>query len=260
MTKPKDIEEYKKWLKDKFSIVINNKIENHYNSIATKIKADFLASSSWKQINASLLDINNEYLAKENYQLFINEFKPELVTKSFSSFFEKTFRRNVLFNKNWPNEPTGGWILPDNWIENTNDILRTYFVVRYLDGVEFLLKKIEEILKNNGLACTPAFEARDEGYYAVHIYTNVNFEIPKISWETEVKKISIEIQITTQLQEVIGKLTHKYYEDRRIKSKKSDKKWQWDYESEEFTANYLGHILHYLEGMIMEVRKKQSKE
>lgn len=36
-----------------------------------------------------------------------------------------------------------------------------------------------------------------------------------------------------------------------------DIKWQWDYESDEFIPNYLGHILHYIEGMIMEVRKRE---
>ena len=71
-------------------------------------------------------------------------------------------------------------------------------------------------------------------------------------------EFSFEIQVTTQLQDVILKLTHKIYEDRRQKGKDdSNKMWQWDYESEEFSANYLGHVLHYIEGMIMGVREKQ---
>lgn len=259
MEKPKNVEEYKKWLKDKLSIIINSKTENHYNSIAAKIKADFLISKVWNDILDQLNSFNTDYLAKTNYQLLTADFKPELVTKSFSSFFEKTFRKNIVYNNNFPDPPHGGWITPDNWIENTNDILRTFFVVKYLDGVEFLMNKIQQCLTDNSLACQNHFEARDEGYYAVHIYTHQDFEIPKIDWDTEIKHIQIELQITTQLQEVIGKLTHQLYEDRRIKLDKSDKKWQWNYESEEFTTNYLGHILHYVEGMIMEVRNKQSK-
>ena len=39
-----------------------------------------------------------------------------------------------------------------------------------------------------------------------------------------------------------------------------DMKWQWDYKSDEFTANYLGHILHYVEGRIVELRDKQKEE
>lgn len=260
MDKPQNIEEYKKWLKEELSITINSKTENHYNSIANKIKIDFLVSKAWNDLILQLNEFNAEYLAKTNYQLLITDFKPGLVTKSFTSFFEKSFRKNIVFNRNFPGPPIGGWITPDNWIENTNDILRTYFVVKYLDGVEFLMTKIQKSLSDNSLNCKNHFEARDEGYYAVHIYTQSEFEIPKADWDTEIKRISIELQITTQLQEVISKLTHQLYEDRRVRQDKSDKKWQWNYESEEFTTNYLGHILHYVEGMIMEVRNKQSKK
>ena len=28
----------------------------------------------------------------------------------------------------------------------------------------------------------------------------------------------------------------------------------------EFAANYLGHVLHYVEGMIMDIREKQEKK
>ena len=66
------------------------------------------------------------------------------------------------------------------------------------------------------------------------------------------------MQITTQLQEVIRKLLHKHYESRRKRTTPDELKWQWDYKSDEFSANYLGHILHYIEGMIMEVRDKQE--
>lgn len=260
MERPKNIEEYKKWLKNELGFVVNSKTENHYNSIASKIKADFQKSKAWNDILARLNEFNNEYLAKTNYQLFITDFKPELVTKSFASFLEKTFRKNIIYNKKFPNPPYHGWVTPDNWIENTNDILRTYFVVKYLDGVEFLMNNVQNCFKDNSLECSNHFEARDEGYYAVHLYVKNEFEIPKMDWDTEDKVITIELQITTQLQEVIGKLTHQLYEDRRIKQDKTDKKWQWNYESEEFTTNYLGHILHYVEGMIMEVRNKQSKK
>jgi len=260
MIKPKDIKEYKKWLKDEHSFDIDSKIETHYTSIANKIIIDFEKSDTWQNLLKRMNEMNNEYLAKTGYQLFTAGFEPKLVTKSFDSFFEKSFRKNIVYNKRFPKEPySTGWITPNNWIENTNDILRTYFVVKYLDGVEFLAEKASKIFKDFNLNCSNSFEARDEGYYAAHLYIDYEFEIPQINWDTEKKKISIELQITTQLQEVIGKLTHQFYEGRRIKLDKDDKKWQWKYESEEFTANYLGHILHYVEGMIMDVRNKQKK-
>ena len=256
--KPQNIDEYKKWLKTSHNFTIDNKVESHYNSIANKILTDFSNSAIWKELLSNLLTFNNEYLSQTGYQLF-NNHEPILVIKSFSSFLEKSFRKNIIFNKRWPNPPSKGWITPENWLETTNDILRTFFVVKYLDGVDFLMNKIIMTCANNNLACDNSFEAREEGYYALHLYTKYDFEIPKINWDTEMKSISIEIQITTQLQDVISKLTHEYYEQRRIKTEPTNKKWQWDYKSDEFTVNYLGHILHYLEGMIMEVRQKNAK-
>jgi hypothetical protein len=58
------------------------------------------------------------------------------------------------------------------------------------------------------------------------------------------------------LQEVLRKLLHKYYEEKRKREKREDISWQWDYKSEEFAVNYLGHILHYIEGLILEVRDR----
>lgn len=263
--KPKNQIEYEKWLKSYLDISVNSKMKTRYNTVSNKILADFRSSSIWQDLNSNLTNINAEYLSSTGYQLFIDKFKPKLVTKPFKSFLEKSFRKNILFNKNWvidndPKPPNGGWVTPDNWYEKTNDILRTCFIVKYLDGVEFLIEKIVAHCESYSLTCNKEYEARDEGYYDVHIYTQYKFEIPKLNWDTEAKNISIELQITTQVQDVIGTLTHKYYEQRRLKmNKRTDKKWQWDYESEEFTPNYLGHILHYVEGMIMEVRKQLSK-
>ena len=119
-----------------------------------------------------------------------------------------------------------------------------------------MIGKIRSLCEKNekDFGCT--FEAREVGYYAVHLYTKEEFEIPRIDWDTMKVETSIEIQLTTQLQEVIRKLLHKYYEEKRLSPVQSERMWQWDYRSDEFATNYLGHILHYIEGMIMEIRKK----
>ena len=133
-----------------------------------------------------------------------------------------------------------------------------------MDGVDFLVDKLKKfcVAQNKTTRCY--YQAKMDGYYAAHLYVEQEFEIPKFSWDTEIIKITIEFQITTQLQEVLRKLLHTYYEDQRKKIKligeKEEKDWQWKYKSEEFTANYLGHILHYVEGMIMDIREKQTRE
>jgi len=122
-----------------------------------------------------------------------------------------------------------------------------------------MIEKIGLLCEQHSMPCEVSFEAREEGYYACHVYTKQEFEIPAVDWDTERVEAYIEIQITTQLQEVIRRLLHKYYEKRRMGVRDEDMKWQWDYEGDEFVANYLGHILHYVEGMIMEVRKRQKE-
>ena len=258
--KPENIDEYKKWLKKEHEIEILDRTRTYYESVTSKIKKDFEESDFWAQLTKNLKEYDDEYLVKTGYLLLRPESKPELYIKPFDSFLLKTFRKNILENKNWPNEPEGDWILPSNWYSRMNDIIRTLFVVKYLDGVEFMRDKIQFLCEQNSMECIVFLEAREEGYYAAHLYTKQEFEIPRITWDTERVEVLIEIQITTQLQEVIRKLLHKYYEERRKGVKKEDIKWQWKYESDEFAANYLGHILHYVEGMIMEIREKQKGE
>lgn len=129
-------------------------------------------------------------------------------------------------NGNWPDEPGDDWITPGNWYTKVNDIVRTLIIVKYLDGVDFVQDKIKSLCDYHVQKCRVYFEAREEGYYTAHLYTKRSFNIPKITWDTEEVNISIEIQITTQLQEVIRKLLHKYYENRTETVKKENTKWQ----------------------------------
>ena len=258
--KPKDINEYKKWLKEKHKIEISDKTQKNYDSVTNRIKIDFEKSDFWNKLTDNLREYDGDYLAKTGYNLLTHGFEPVLHEKSFESFLLKTFRINIIENKCWPDEPKDGWILPNNWFSRINDIVRTLFEVKYLDGVEFMINKVKSICEEYKMGCKVSLEATEVGYYAAHLYIKEKIEIPKVTWDTEWINVSIEIQITTQIQEVIRKLLHKYYEDARKRLEKEDIKWQWNYKNPEFATNYLGHILHYVEGMIMEIREKQKEE
>jgi hypothetical protein len=259
--KPKDIDEYRQWLRKKHEIDISDRTRTRYEYVTTAIKADLERSDFWTQLTGNLGEFNDEYLLKTGYNLLIPRFfQPELRIKPFESLLLKTLIKNVVDNKRWPDAPEIGWILPDNWYAKINDIVRTLFVVKYLDGVEFMISRVDSLCEQRGMKCKVFLEAREEGYYAAHLYTRHEFEIPRIDWDTEKVDVSIEIQITTQLQEVIRRLLHKYYEESGKRPRKEGMKWQWDYKSDEFVANYLGHILHYVEGMIMEIREKQRQK
>ena len=259
-SKPQTDKEYIIWLKNCHQVDITSKSQIYYESAANKILLDFKDSRLWADITGRLKYFNQQYYLATHYYLFANDGVPELQVKPFGSFLLKSFRKNVINNPNWPNQPDYGWVLPTNWYEKSNDIVRTCFVVKYLDGVSFFAEQIQSLSQDNGLACTVDFEAKEEGYYAAHLYVDFECEIPKENWDTLEVTVPIEFQITTQLQEVISKLLHKHYEARRKNIGTTELKWQWDYESDEFAANYLGHILHYVEGMIMDVRNRQQEK
>lgn len=257
--KPQNIIEYKTWLKNKYDIDLSDKTKRYYDAVVSKATDDFRNSDLWKTLISQLEQSNQEYYLMKNYYLFADTSVPELYKKSFDSFLLKTFRYNVVNNPEWPNEPDAGLIMPVNWFSRINDMVRTCFVVKYLDGVTFFASKLTDIC--NSLDCTSHidYEAKEEGYYAAHFYVSFRCDVPLEDWDTKYEIILVEIQITTQLQEVIKRLLHKHYEQRRERLPAGDIKWQWDYRSDEFATNYLGHILHYIEGMIVEMRDRKPK-
>lgn len=257
--KPDSISKYKKWLQIKHDIEVTSKEENYYRSIAFTAKRDFEDSNFWINLTERLKDYDQEYLLQTGYNLVSPDQKAKLFVKPFNSLLIKSYRKNVLENKQWPNPPQNGWILPENWLSSINDILRTLFVVKYFDGVRFLTEKISSLCSEHNMTCVVDFEAREEGYYAAHVNTQSLFEIPKQTWDTKKVIFSIEIQVTTQVQEVLRKLLHKYYDEKRISLEKPTSKWQWNPKCDEFAANYLGHILHYIEGIMLEIRDKQKE-
>ena len=258
--RPGDIHGYREWLKEQLDVEITARTARHYDSVTLKMREDFEGCEFWVELLSSLREFDSEYRMQTGYPLLAQEPDPRILIKTFESFYHKTFRKNVLRNEHWPAPPAGGWIVPENWYSRINDILRTLFVVKYLDGVDFLRRKIHAACAKHGLPCDVVLEAREEGYYAAHVYTRRDFEISKIDFDTKMVDVSIELQVTTQLQEAIRTLLHKYYEKSRTVVVEEASQWQWDYRSGEFVANYLGHILHYVEGMIMEIRERQTEE
>lgn len=256
MKKPENEKEFFDWLKKSFEIVIDEKYRFYYETVTQKMKNDFEMSSFWMKLNSDFIEINDKYLAKKGVHLLTPANKPKILIKTLDSLMIKAYRKNILNNINFPLAPEGGWILPANWFSNINDILRTTITVKYLDGVPILIEELSIIAREHNLKFVSSFEAREEGYYAAHGGVIHNFSIPNESFVPINVDLNIEIQVTTQIQEIIKTLLHKHYEQKRKVEKPKDYKWQWDYKCPEFIPNYLGHIVHYVEGMIIEIRDK----
>ena len=256
--KPLDLAGYKRWLTRGHGF--NEGLHRSHYEVATRdALACFAKSAFWASIRKELPNFAAEYeIETGGYLLLADTTCPELQVKPFDSAIEKSYRHNVVNSPGWPTEPEGGWVLPGNWWQQLGDILRCRFKAKYLDGVEFLVGRIQRAASTSGHSCWVEHKARDEGYYAVHLNLAVACDLRMLNWGTERRDLGLEIQVTTEVQELILQLTHYYYERRRVAEPDPTFKWQWNYKAEEFTANYLGHILHYVEGMIMDVRDKQK--
>jgi len=255
--KPVNEDEFVKWMEAKFEIP-NEQAKSNYKSNAAKLMKDFENHSFWKRIGEQMKEWDTEYYKEKGVHLFDKSELPTVYNKPYLSLLNKAYRKDCLNNTNFPNEPTNGWVAPKTWFDKIHDIIRTSFVVRYLDGVRFLDKKLSQVAAENGCKYTCSYEAHDDGYYAAHVAVVLELSIVDMNWNEVNCPIEVEIQITTQLQEMVKDLLHKYYEDNRRKYIPDDYKWQWDYHNEQFVPNYLGHIAHYLEGMIVEIRDKQK--
>lgn len=254
------IDTYQNWFKDKFEVDLDSKPASVYQYVIQMLYRDFEDSCFWKEFLSNIPNYNDEYYLINGYSLLKIEPIP-IFQKSYESLINKTFRKNILLNENYPEAPKGGWITPENWFSEIKDLLRTTITVRYLDGVQFISNKIKELAEKNNYSFLVDFEAREEGYYAAHITIEGKFNIVDVDWNVKEINFPMEIQVTTQLQEVIKGLLHKMYEEVRVSPPlEKNLKWQWDYKCMEFSSNYLGHILHFVEGMILEVRDKQKQK
>jgi hypothetical protein len=263
--KPATLDEYAMWLKSEHDVESLDEHRINYETIAYQMKTAFERSSFWSLLSEKKLrDFDEEYrLTYPDYPLLMTPDPPQLLTKSFESFLGKTFRINVLHNRNWPKEPfwlnQKSWILPRNWFSRINDIVRACIVVKYFDGVKFLASRLEGECANHDLRSDIAFQARDEGHYAAHFYIKYDCAITSLNGVAERIATTVEVQITTQLQDAIRALLHTHYESRRDQPTPTHD-WKWDHTSSEFATNYLGHVLHYVEGMIVELRDRQRKQ
>lgn len=253
--KPANVAEFVEWLEAERRVKVDKIYQNHYELLIQSLKQNTEGSSFWEEVRKQIPEFDVAYYQKTGFYLLTTRDAPELVTKPYNSLLDKAFRKNVVLNKNFPNPPEEGWWLPNNWLSRMNDIIRTSVVVKYLDGVDFLAERLRKLSEDLKLKAHVDYEAREEGYYAAHVYIYLDGEIPKINWDTEKIGYSFEIQIATQLQDVIRPITQPFYIRRRSQPP-PEGKWQWNFLSDEFRCNYLAHTLHHVDGLILDVRNR----
>ncbi len=261
MERPGNVDEYVEWWNKNCNPKIDTLCRKQYEDARVLVRHNFLNSTGWGKLIEELYNYESEYRGNHNgYDLLMK--KPndiDLSYKEWKDFLSKVWRKNVIEREIWDGKQDETWITPLNWFESITDIVRTTIIVKYFDGTAFLLDKMCNLFRKYGYDCIPDWEARPEGYYAAHLNVFGEYEL-LFGIETQKKKISVEIQVTTQIKDVIREMTHKVYEKRRTRLFTPHNKWQWDYKSKEFAPNYIGHILHYVEGTMMDIRDKEEND
>jgi ppGpp synthetase/RelA/SpoT-type nucleotidyltranferase len=192
------------------------------------------------------------YNTSKPTQLFFGDPAVNLQIKPYASVVSKAYRYNCLNNSRFPREPKDGWYTGSNFYWKVNDLIRACVVCRYADGPSFVAQRIRDHAVSHGLSfeCYPM--NNDAGYYAYHCYIRIpSFAL--VEGSVSEGDVSLEIQITTQLQDAMRELTHSLYADDRMQSSNS-RDWKWAFNSRKFKTSYLGHTLHLLEGLIVELK------
>ena len=183
----------------------------------------------------------------------------DLYEKPFASAFEKAYRIDCLGNDDWPDPPDGrrAWLQPSNYQATLNDLVRTTIYVRFMDGAPFLAERLAETTREHGVMSSIEYRSDATGYYAIHLSVALEAYVTGIGWEAELVNFDVEIQIATMTQWVLRTLSHDLYARQRV-SRPDDDQWQWQPSGEPFQTSYLGHLLHYADGMMVELRKQSE--
>jgi ppGpp synthetase/RelA/SpoT-type nucleotidyltranferase len=258
------LEDYKEFL-EIYTQSSSSVLEKYYNDVVSIMASDFEQSKFLNKLNDNLKIYNEVFISKNNFELFEKIENIKIVKKPYDSMIEKCFRRDILekgalktFLEHNYDELENKYIehTPLNCYSKFEDIIRTRITTKYMDGALFFLEQLKKLINEFELKSDEDYKAQDDGYYALHLNVNYTFEIPDFKRNVIKFDSKVEIQINTSIQNLLIELTHKYYTTGRHRLIKPDIEWQWKYDCDEFTPYYLGHITHYIEGAMVNIRNK----
>jgi ppGpp synthetase/RelA/SpoT-type nucleotidyltranferase len=244
------------WMDTHLHQKLDDRVKRAYEVNTSNTKTAAERHEFFASLDAFLATCATDYKQSTGTNLFSGDTQLKLLTKSYESVVNKAFRLNIAWNKGFPKAPQNGWITPENWFNGLDDIVRTSLVCRYLDGPKFVASRLHERATALGLDSEYKSRQQDDGYYAYHFYISIPVDLIKTDWTLQSALVRIEVQLTTQLQDILRDLTHKFYETLRVQEGRKDDSWKWDFSTSRFKASYLSHTLHLIEGLIVELRRE----
>ena len=254
--KPQNEEEYIEWSQKNDYGIFNDSVKRRYGVNLIAAKSAVNDHPFFVGIGSFLSRASSEYLTNNGYPLLMESDGSsfEIVSKSYSSSLDKIFRLNVVWNRGFPKPPKAGWVTPDNMFFLLDDILRGTIVCKYVDGPGILSELLKGYAESCDVVCSYVPRQLDTGYYAYHFCVQIPVEIVDQDFNPVKVDLKVEIQITTQLQEIMYQITHKHYIAERSKAQSNRDAWKWDVKSNRFKSGYLAHTLHLLEAIVIELR------
>ncbi len=255
--KPIDLDSYLSWAAHVLGCDFKDpKVVRIYETNVNNILTSVTQHPFFVGFSAEVAQWQEEYHHETNSALFMDSAEPHLCVKSFRSVVDKSFRMNILWNKAFPKAPKRGWVNLQNIYAMLNDLVRGSLVCRFIDGPERVARYISDYADRLDLVSRSYSQEREDGYYAFHVYVTFRVSVFDADWNEADVSVEVEIQITTQLQEVLRSLTHHLYESQRLQVADTSGKWKWEFTSSRFKIGYLSHALHLLESVIVESRDR----
>ncbi len=259
MKDPKpSFENYPKWATEHLDFDFSEETKNRFGANTATLLSQIRTCPFYEELQAFMIEVDREYESKHHVKLLMTTNTPEFVEKSFENTINKSYRSNIIENWKFPQAPKWGWTTHDNVYTQFQDLIRTTIFCRYLDGPAYLAEKLLELAKKHNLNAEVRSQERDSGYYAYHFYAKLPATYFNQTWGVTNAEVAFEIQITTQMQEILRELSHSFYEEHRI-SLEDNQQWKWDHAAPRFRASLMGHTLHLLEGVILELRNKKNE-
>lgn len=206
--------------------------------------------SFWTEATQSLKRWRTEYRNKTGYAL--------LSTAGLPGFQAKKAKRIRTKLDERASEDEGFEAFPESGppVPVLEDLVRTRISCAYLDGVEFLASKLEELARPNDPDVKREWVGSLEGYFAQHLYVHeeVFYKVDRINNPVT---ITFEIQVATELATSIWNAKHLIYEQVRGRGDSAEN-WQWNPRDAQFISNQLGHMVHLADGLLVQLRDAVS--
>ncbi|MCH8806410.1 MAG: hypothetical protein IH986_10015 [Planctomycetes bacterium] len=209
----------------------------------------------WKDVEKHRKAWSNEFHQKTGGSLLAQDQLPQFCGKQWERIQTKIEQFTTGKGANNPKEY---WPAEGPPVPRLNDLVRTRVVCQFLDGVEFMGNKLQELATEMGLRVTRERQGRLEGYFAQHLYFDHEV-LFRFGGSPQQVTIKCEVQIATLLATRLWYESHGVYEEWRGQEE-TQEEWQWDPSDSRFIARQLGHMIHLADGLLVGLRDARSGE